>query len=124
MNRNTELQSWKDEIQEFFNWYAEMIEHTQKVREQGYNIFANDVPISIESFNLRLRRLKKISTPKLKECKKIMKSLGDSMKYRIKGLQLEVKYFHDIQDDRLAGRWVLLFAELPEKIFTIPNFQH
>ena len=105
MSRNTELQSWKDEIQEFFDWYAEIIEHTQKVREHGYNIFANDVPISIGSLNLRLRRLKNISTPKFKECKKITKSLEDSMKYRIKGLQLEVKYFQDIQDGRLAGRF-------------------
>ena len=66
MNTNTELQSWKDEIQEFFEWYAAMLELIQKTREHGYNIFVNDVPISISAFMMRLETLQNISTPKVK----------------------------------------------------------
>ena len=104
MNRNTKLQSWQEEIREFFEWYAGMLEHIQKTRERGYHTFISDVPISIEAFKLRLEGLQNLSTPKLKECKKIQKLLEESIKHRIKALQLETKYFQDIQDGTLAGR--------------------
>lgn len=105
MNRNIGFQSWKDEIQKSFEWYAGMLEHIQKTREHGYNIFVNDAPISIEAFKMRLERLKNLSTPKFKECKKIKKSLEESIKQQIKALQLETKYFQEIQDTTLAGRF-------------------
>ena len=104
MNRNAELQSWQGEIQEFLNWYMGMLEHIQKTREHGYHVFINDVPISIEAFKLRLKSLQNLSTPKLKECKKIKKPLEESIKHQIKALQLETKYCQDIQDGTLAGR--------------------
>ena len=105
MEKNEELQQWKREIKEFFEWNADLIERNQKVRELGHNIFVHDVPISIESLKLRLKHLKNLSIPKLKECEKVRKSLEESMKYRIKGLQLELKYFQDIQAGTLAGRF-------------------
>lgn len=105
MNRDTEIQSWKEEIQEFFEWYTDMLEHIQKTRERGYHVFINDVPISIRAFELRLERLRNLSTPKFKECKKIEKSLEESVRQQVKALQLEAKYFQDIQDSTLAGRF-------------------
>lgn len=105
MNRNTELQSWEDEIRKAFEWYIGMLEHIQKTREHGHNIFVNDVPISIGAFRMRLEGLQDLSIPKFKEYKKIQKSLEESIEQRIKALQLEAKYFQAIQDRTLAGRF-------------------
>ena len=105
MNSNIELQSWKKKIQEYFEWNIDLIERNQRMREKGYNIFAHDVPISLGALKLKLDDLKNLSTPKYMECKKIKKSLEESMKHRTKTLQLELKHFQDMQAKTLAGRF-------------------
>lgn len=105
MSTNAEIQSWKEAIQEFFEWYAEALEYIPKTREHGYNVFIHNVPIWIEAFKLRLEGLQNLSTPKFKECKKTNRLLEESVKQQIKALQLEAKYFQDIQDSTLAGRF-------------------
>ena len=105
MSNSIELQSWKKKIQEYFEWNIDLIERNQRMREKGYNIFAHDVPISLGALKLKLEDLKNLSTPKYKECKKIKKSLEESMKHRTKALQLELKHFQDIQAKTLAGRF-------------------
>jgi len=105
MSNSMELQSWKEEIQKYFEWNSSLIERNQKMREKGYNIFSHDVPISIKALELKLEDLKNLSTPKYRECRKIKKSLEESMKHRTKALQLELKHFQDIQAKTLAGRF-------------------
>jgi len=105
MSNSMELQSWKEEIQKYFEWNSSLIERNQKMREKGYNIFSHDVPISIKALELKLEDLKNLSTPKYRECRKIKKSLEESMKHRTKALQLELKHFQDIQAKKLAGRF-------------------
>jgi len=105
MSRNAELQLWINKIQEFFDWYMAILERTQRVRKLGHYAFVNDVSISIIRLNSMLKELNNLSTPKFKEYKKIKKSLEESIKQQIKALQLEAKYFQDIRDETLAGRF-------------------
>lgn len=99
-----ELQSWKKEILSLFEWYAGMLELIEETRERGYHTYINDVQISIESFKLKLERMQNLPNPKLKECNKVKNLLEESIKLQIKMLQLEAKYFMDIQNRTMAGR--------------------
>jgi hypothetical protein len=105
MVENNDLKKWIETIQDYIEWNLSLIEQTQKVRERGYTIFAYDIPISIEALRLRIEDLKKVTTPNIKDCKKIRKKLEDSMKMRMKGLAQEVKYYQDIQKGTIAGRF-------------------
>ena len=105
MSNSIELQLWEKEIQDYFEWNTDLIERNQIMREKGYNIFAHDVPISLGALKLKLEDLRNLSTPKYRECKKIQKTLEESMKHRAKALQLELKHFENIEAKTLAGRF-------------------
>jgi len=105
MVESKDLKKWIETIQGYIEWNLSLIERTQKMRERGYAIFAHDTPISIEALKLRIEDLKKISTPNIKDCKRIRKNLEDSMKMRMKGLEQEARYFQDIQKQTLSGRF-------------------
>ena len=104
MAESNNLKQWIATIQDYIEWNIETVERAQKMKERGYDIFAHDTRISINSIKLRIEDLKKIPTPNIKECKKIRKNLEDSMKYRIKGFEQEIKYFNDIPKKSLTGR--------------------
>lgn len=99
-----DLKKWIKEIQNYIEWNIETVEQAQRMRERGYDIFAYDTRIAIDSIKLRIEDLNKILIPNIKECKKIRKNLEDSMKYRIKGFEQEIKYFNDIPKS-LTGRF-------------------
>jgi hypothetical protein len=115
MNRNTELQSWKEAIRGFLEWYEGILERTQKVRKLGYYAFADDASFSIKALRLRLQDLMNRPTPNLKGCKKIKILLEESMRHRIKQFELEVQHFKYIQGGNLPVRLGAVAAALPAK---------
>jgi len=105
MKMDIELKTWKEVISKSFEWYTTILEVIQEDREHGYNTFAYHTLTSVEALKLKLNELQNLSNPNIKECKKIKKSLEESIKHRIKALELEIKYFQDIQGGALAGKF-------------------
>ena len=99
------MEEWIETIQDYIEWNLSLIERTQDMRERGQAVFAHDTPISIDALKLRIEDFKGIPTPKNRDCKKIRKTLEDSMKMRLKGLEQELKYYADIQKATRAGRF-------------------
>lgn len=92
---NAELQSWGKAMQKYYEWCAIAFFRLHKAKEHGTYALINEFPVNEKELSLMLEELREISTPKHKECKKIQKTLEESIKNRIKGLKYDVKAFED-----------------------------
>lgn len=112
---NTELQSWAKAMQKYFEWCATAFFRLQKAKEHGTYAFINEFPVNEKELSLMLEELRKISTPKHKDCKKIQKTLEDSIKNRIKGLKYDMEAFEDPSSrskNAAAAFWMTTALEL------------
>ena len=114
---NTEIKTWKEEIYKSFEWYTGMVERIQSERERGYGELHLSIllPSFVGACKLKLTELQNLSNPNIKECKKVKKYLEESFQHRIKELELEIKYYQDIQGETLAGRFGAAAATMAAK---------
>ena len=112
---NTELQTWAKAMQKYYEWCAIAFFRLQKSKEHGPYAFYNEFPINEKELSLMLEELKKISTPKHKDCKKTQKTLEDAIKNRIKGLKYDAELFEDPSSrskSAAAAFWMVQAVEL------------
>lgn len=112
---NTELQSWAKAMRKYYKWCAIAFFRLHKAKEHGTYALINEFPVNDKELSLMLEELTKISTPKHKDCKKIQKTLEDSIRNRIKGLKYDMKAFEDPTSrpkNAAAAFWMGMALEL------------